>query len=128
MVCLRSESSRKWIVKNLKMFMIIFTKDENNEDQILLKEKCALNFRPLNINPKEDIAVIQYTGGTTGKSKGVMLTHFNIICNIHQSSEVFSSVIKKGEERILGVCTSYPCYGDDEYEFCNKIGSNIILF
>ncbi|MFC0558015.1 long-chain-fatty-acid--CoA ligase [Halalkalibacter alkalisediminis] len=36
------------------------------------------------IQPKEDIAVLQYTGGTTGVSKGVMLTHANFISNIEQ--------------------------------------------
>ena len=33
----------------------------------------------------EDIAFLQYTGGTTGVSKGAMLLHRNILANIHQS-------------------------------------------
>ncbi|UJL48294.1 long-chain fatty acid--CoA ligase [Virgibacillus sp. NKC19-16] len=39
------------------------------------------------INPNEDIAVLQYTGGTTGKSKGVMLTHQNFINQTEQTYE-----------------------------------------
>lgn len=39
------------------------------------------------INPAEDLAVLQYTGGTTGISKGVMLTHLNFIANIEQMYE-----------------------------------------
>ncbi len=39
-------------------------------------------YNPVQINPKEDIAVIIYTGGTTGEPKGVMLTHFNILSNM----------------------------------------------
>lgn len=35
-------------------------------------------YNPVSINPREDVAVIIYTGGTTGEPKGVMLTHFNI--------------------------------------------------
>ena len=81
---------------------IIYTKDENGMDQIQLKE-LVTELPPLDIDSKEDIAVIQYTGGTTGRSKGVMLTHFNIIANIHQSAYVFAEAIKKGSERILGV-------------------------
>lgn len=36
------------------------------------------------INPKEDLCVLLYTGGTTGTPKGVMLTHYNITTNVHQ--------------------------------------------
>lgn len=36
------------------------------------------------VNPKEDVAIIPYSSGTTGLPKGVMLTHFNIIANVLQ--------------------------------------------
>jgi len=35
----------------------------------------------VDVEPREDLAVLQYTGGTTGISKGAMLTHFNLVCN-----------------------------------------------
>lgn len=109
-----NDSSPKWFVcepiqadkiKQVEEFSrvnVIFTKDENNQDNIYLTKQNIM-LPPLNIEPKEDLAVIQYTGGTTGTSKGVMLTHFNIACNIHQSGSVFSSVLEKGKERILGI-------------------------
>lgn len=81
---------------------VIYTTNENGEDQLMLQEMVT-QLPAININSKEDVAVIQYTGGTTGKSKGAMITHFNILANIHQSGYVFAEVIKKGEERILGV-------------------------
>jgi len=38
----------------------------------------------IKLNPKEDLAFLQYTGGTTGPPKGAMLTHFNEVANIDQ--------------------------------------------
>ncbi len=38
----------------------------------------------LKINPKEEVAVLQYTGGTTGTPKGAMLTHYNLVANVNQ--------------------------------------------
>jgi acyl-CoA synthetase (AMP-forming)/AMP-acid ligase II len=41
--------------------------------------------RPVAINAREDVAVLPYSSGTTGLPKGVMLTHYNIACNVKQS-------------------------------------------
>ncbi len=41
-------------------------------------------YRPAQINPREDIAALPYSSGTTGLPKGVMLTHFNITSNVKQ--------------------------------------------
>jgi len=41
------------------------------------------------IEPAEDVAVLQYTGGTTGVSKGAMLTHRNLVANVQQAIDVF---------------------------------------
>ncbi|MDI9643183.1 MAG: long-chain fatty acid--CoA ligase [Archaeoglobales archaeon] len=39
------------------------------------------------VDPKEDVAMLQYTGGTTGTPKGVMLTHYNLVVNAYQARE-----------------------------------------
>ncbi len=50
------------------------------------------------LNPKEDLAVLQYTGGTTGFPKAVMLTHYNLTCNIVQIKEWFGEWINRAFE------------------------------
>jgi long-chain acyl-CoA synthetase len=65
----------------------------------------------LEINPEEDIAVLQYTGGTTGRSKGVMLTHANLISNIYQSFSFSGGVFQIPGERILSVSPFFHVYG-----------------
>jgi len=42
-------------------------------------------YRPVAIHAREDVAVLPYSSGTTGLPKGVMLTHYNIACNVKQS-------------------------------------------
>lgn len=60
------------------------------------------DYAPVDINPTEDIAVLQYTGGTTGVPKGAMLTHANLYINACQSADV-NTISKPGAERALGV-------------------------
>ncbi len=60
------------------------------------------DFSPVEIDPDTDIAVLQYTGGTTGVSKGAMLSHANIYVNTVQTT-LWNPDVKFGEERMLGV-------------------------
>jgi long-chain acyl-CoA synthetase len=55
----------------------------------------------------EDIAFLQYTGGTTGISKGAMLTHGNIVSNLLQTSAWWGSGLREGAEVII---TALPLY------------------
>jgi long-chain acyl-CoA synthetase len=55
----------------------------------------------------QDLAALQYTGGTTGVSKGAMLSHGNLLANMQQLLEVSRSHIRPGEEVIL---TALPLY------------------
>ncbi len=56
----------------------------------------------------DDIAFLQYTGGTTGVAKGAMLTHRNLVANMQQASAwISASGVKAGEEVII---TALPLY------------------
>lgn len=67
---------------------------------------AGLTFKPVAIN-NNDHAFLQYTGGTTGISKGAILTHRNIIANIAQADAWFKSVLKPQREIII---TALPLY------------------
>ncbi len=58
-------------------------------------------YAPVAIDPDEDIAVLQYTGGTTGTPKGAMLTHGNIVANTKQVV-AWGAILKPGQECVLG--------------------------
>ncbi|MBS0233644.1 MAG: long-chain fatty acid--CoA ligase [Proteobacteria bacterium] len=62
---------------------------------------ASADFAPVRIDPDNDIAVLQYTGGTTGTPKGAMLTHANIVANTKQVV-AWAVGLKPGEESILG--------------------------
>lgn len=55
----------------------------------------------------DDLAYLQYTGGTTGVAKGAMLTHGNIVANLQQAHAWISSYVREGEEVII---TALPLY------------------
>ena len=56
---------------------------------------------------REDLLFLQYTGGTTGLSKGAMLTHGNLLANIEQFEAISCGMIDEGEEVVL---TAIPMY------------------
>jgi len=55
----------------------------------------------------DDIAFLQYTGGTTGIAKGAMLTHRNMVANMLQSHAWIGPVMREGEEIVI---TALPLY------------------
>lgn len=65
---------------------------------------------PFSVDPESDVAVLQYTGGTTGLSKGAMLTHHNLLANVHQVREWMPG-LEEGAERILAVMPFFHVYG-----------------
>jgi len=63
------------------------------------------------IDSEEDIAALQYTGGTTGLSKGAMLTHFNLFANTAQAAIWRSYIRSRDGERSLLVIPLFHVYG-----------------
>ncbi|SFL60673.1 long-chain acyl-CoA synthetase [Gracilibacillus orientalis] len=68
--------------------------------------------RPINVkmDVEEDLALLQYTGGTTGVSKGVMLTHYNLVANTLQTRAwVYRS--EEAKERYLATLPFFHVFG-----------------
>jgi long-chain acyl-CoA synthetase len=62
------------------------------------------------IDPRSDLAMLLYTGGTTGVSKGVMLSHFNLVANAFQA-RLWMPDVQAGRENILCVLPFFHSYG-----------------
>jgi long-chain acyl-CoA synthetase len=55
----------------------------------------------------DDVAFLQYTGGTTGRAKGAILTHGNLVANVEQTAAWIGGTLKEGEETVI---TALPLY------------------
>jgi long-chain acyl-CoA synthetase len=78
---------------NLKIVVVVdFGSEELGAGHRSFADFLATDVEPVpevDIDPAEDVAALQYTGGTTGKSKGAMLTHRNLVANVQQTIDVF---------------------------------------
>ncbi|MGE7270744.1 long-chain-fatty-acid--CoA ligase [Brevibacillus panacihumi] len=80
------------------------------EPFLSIVKESANNPVKIEVDPEHDIALLQYTGGTTGVAKGVMLTHANLIANAVQCKAVLYK-LKMGRDRILGALPLFHVYG-----------------
>ncbi len=95
-----------FVVRNVKKMVPAYTLPGNISLKKILKENKGKKGEPVVINA-EDTAFLQYTGGTTGVSKGAELTHGNICANVSQVEEWIGENIEHGEEVII---TALPLY------------------
>ncbi len=83
--------------------------------------------KPVTIDPATDIAVLQYTGGTTGTPKGAMLTHGNLYANMAQLRAWYPDVVEGGE-RMLAVLPFFHVFGMTVVmNFAVSAGAELIL-
>lgn len=84
-----------------------------NGDQILPFSALLSGKQRLSVpvdNPRETLALLQYTGGTTGLAKGAMLSHFNVAANIQQIAHMVPS-LERGKETFVAVLPFFHVYG-----------------
>jgi long-chain acyl-CoA synthetase len=91
--------------------IVVNVKHEGNthlfKEIVKIKRKNLVEY---DFDFEEDVALLQYTGGTTGSPKGVMLTHRNLVANASMCTAwLYKS--KPGEESVLGIVPFFHVYG-----------------
>lgn len=74
-----------------------------------LKKGAGKSITPVSMQA-DDVAVLQYTGGTTGVAKGAMLTHRNLIANMLQCRGLFQMSLEEGKESVIAPLPLYHIY------------------
>lgn len=106
---------------------------DHQEDDIFqnldeLKGHSKTFEKPVSISVHDDVAIIQYTGGTTGKMKGAMLTHYNLMANVIQSYAAYKGKLQLGQEVVLAATPLYHVYAmTSAMNFGIFIGGTILL-
>ncbi len=83
---------------------------ETVESFLALLSESASTPVKVEADPENDLALLQYTGGTTGTAKGVMLTHKNLVANAVQCNAIMYK-LKRGQEKIMGALPFFHVYG-----------------
>jgi long-chain acyl-CoA synthetase len=87
-----------------------------------------LTFKPVKV-VGSDLAFLQYTGGTTGPSKGAMLTHRNMVANLEQSNAATKNIYEVGKEIMVTALPLYHVYALTSNCLCFMPfgGTNILI-
>ena len=99
-----------YVVRNVKKLVPAFSLPGAQRFNDALSQGASGKFKPVEIGP-DDVAVLQYTGGTTGVSKGAVLLHRNVIANVLQSEAWYQPVMDRvpAGEQPTTVC-ALPLY------------------
>ncbi|MFC4664228.1 long-chain-fatty-acid--CoA ligase [Oceanobacillus aidingensis] len=112
-------------------YNLVVKVEPSNDTHVWKKmmEHSVADYLESPINPEEDLALLQYTGGTTGSPKGVMLTHYNLSANVQMCETWLSrSEEQKGQDVVLGILPFFHVYGMTAVmNFAIKKASKIIL-
>ncbi|NVK22975.1 MAG: long-chain-fatty-acid--CoA ligase FadD [Kangiellaceae bacterium] len=95
-----------FVVKHFKKMVPNFDLPQAINFVDLMNKGQSLEFKPVTVS-SDDIAFLQYTGGTTGVSKGAILTHSNMVANVLQTHAWMGPFLNEGEETII---TALPLY------------------
>jgi long-chain acyl-CoA synthetase len=89
-----------FVVRNVKKMVPAYELAGAVRFNAVLAEGAAMQLKPSDAGP-EDIAFLQYTGGTTGVSKGAILLHRNVLANMEQVSAWFGPVRDENDPHVM---------------------------
>ncbi|MFM9968238.1 MAG: long-chain-fatty-acid--CoA ligase [Burkholderiales bacterium] len=96
-----------FVLRNIKKMVPPWKISGSLRFNAMLSEGSRLQLAPTDVD-HEDIAFLQYTGGTTGMAKGAMLLNRNILANLEQASAWVKPFINENEDQII--ITALPLY------------------
>jgi len=99
-----------YVVRNARKLVPAYALPQAVGFKAALKQGQVRQVKPATVGP-DDVAVLQYTGGTTGVSKGAVLLHRNLVANLLQAQAWYQPALKKitDGEQIVTVC-ALPLY------------------
>ncbi|UDM05985.1 AMP-binding protein [Halomonas sp. NyZ770] len=97
------------VVKHVKKMVPAYSLPSAVGFRDALKKGASLTHRPVD-RTQEDLASLQYTGGTTGMPKGAMLTHRNLVANMLQARSAIGEHLTDGEELVIAPLPVYHIY------------------
>ncbi|MBD3653827.1 long-chain-fatty-acid--CoA ligase FadD [Kangiella sp.] len=95
-----------FVVKYIKKMVPSFKLDQSHSFVEAMQKGAEQKVSPVELT-SDDIAFLQYTGGTTGVSKGAILTHRNMVANVLQTHAWMGPFLDEGQETII---TALPLY------------------
>ncbi|HGO6459498.1 TPA: AMP-binding protein, partial [Neisseria gonorrhoeae] len=98
-----------FIIRKIKKMVPEYRIRETVSFQTALKEGAKHVFQPVALN-REDTALLQYTGGTTGVARGAVLSHGNICANMLQAKEWIKNQLREGKETVIAALPLYHIF------------------
>ncbi|MBC3928147.1 long-chain-fatty-acid--CoA ligase [Undibacterium sp. CY21W] len=113
-----------FVVRNVKKMVPAFSLPNAKRFNQVLSEADSLSLKAVEIH-RDDVAFLQYTGGTTGVSKGATLLHRNVVANVLQNDAWLTPSMSghKDDARII-VC-ALPLYHIFALTVCSLLGTRI---
>ncbi|WP_428717689.1 long-chain fatty acid--CoA ligase [Undibacterium curvum] len=113
-----------FVVRNVKKMVPAFSLPTAIRFNQMLSAAAGKRFQPASLQP-DDVAFLQYTGGTTGVSKGATLLHRNVVANILQNDAWLRPSMSGHEDEAKVIVCALPLYHIFALTVCSLLGTRI---